>query len=589
MYLHVLATDFDGTLTEDGKVAEETWNALWDAKSKGLTIILVTGRRLEALTALGPFDELCKAIVAENGAVVYLPDSEIILYPFGHLPAELLTPLQKMDIPLELGSVIAATWVPHDIAVMDLLSKTRSPATIEYNKGAVMLLPPGATKGTGLLVALQELGYSSHNVVACGDGENDRSFFEQAEVSVAVANATPELKKVADVVLTETNGKGVRSLIKDLIDEKIPISGRNTSHLLTIGKSPEGAPFRVNPLIFTQENLAIVGSSGSGKSWMAGLIAEKLLEREHQIIIVDPEGDYSGIRAFPKALLLGGSTVLPPPVEQVITLIEYTHLSLIIDLSLNTLEEKTNYLTALLQSITSLRLLRGKPHWLLIDEAHYFCFAEEQDLTRLILKEMQNGGVGIVSYRPSLLAPSILDAIDNWMITHLKDPEELELLCELVDLPCNHPTLKMALSLSTDKAIVYLKETVHNQMQSPQIVEYQTSQRGTPHVRHLRKYLRAPLPVRKRFYFNISGLYSGPRSAASLWEFLEALSQVPLQSLQYHLEQEHFENWLIDVLHETELARQMRKMSRRGLSGELLRKELIDATRKRYEELESLI
>ena len=52
-----------------------------------------------------------------------------------------------------------------------------------------MVLPLGATKGTGLAYALHELGYSPHNVAACGDAENDRSLFEVAEYAAAVANA----------------------------------------------------------------------------------------------------------------------------------------------------------------------------------------------------------------------------------------------------------------------------------------------------------------------------------------------------------------------------------------------------------------
>lgn len=588
MYLHVLALDVDGTVAENNHVADETWAALREAKEAGISIILVTGRQLEALKTLGPFEELCEAIVAENGGVVCFPESGIILRPFGYLAAPFLAQLQQAQIPLEVGEVIAATWVPHDTAVFDIISRSRYPATIEYNKGAVMILPPGATKGTGLLIALQELGYSPHNTVACGDGENDHSFFEQVEVSVAVANATPALKEQASIVLEKANGAGVRSLIKDLLKDKITVSGCRKDHELSIGRTSAGASLCINPLVLTKGNLMIAGSSGSGKSWLAGLLIERLLEREYQLCVIDSEGDYGSLQAFPQTLILGGSEAYPPPVAHVITLMEYTRLSLIIDLSLYSLEEKTTYLTSLLVGLKSLRSQRGKPHWLVIDEAHYFCSTSESPLTHLIVDEMQAGGIGVISYRPSLLAPAVIAAIDHWILTQVNDNEELAFLSQEMKINSTHPAALQIPDLTPGKAFVRFNP-LDTQDVSPVIVEYKSHQRTTTHIRHLHKYLRAPLPANKQFYFKIDEAYQGPRTAASLWGFLEALPQLPLASLQYHLHHKHFEQWLTKVLYDKELARQLRKIDRREIEGEWLRKELISVTQKRYDELEKLI
>ena len=93
---------------------------------------------------------------------------------------------------------IAATRIPHDETILKVLQDLNVGATIEYNNGAVMLLPPGATKGTGLAYGLRELGFSPHNLVACGDAENDQSLLELAEMSVAVPGALPKIKALAD-------------------------------------------------------------------------------------------------------------------------------------------------------------------------------------------------------------------------------------------------------------------------------------------------------------------------------------------------------------------------------------------------------
>ena len=82
-----------------------------------------------------------------------------------------------------------------------------------FNKGAVMVLPAGVNKASGLAaVALEELGLSAHNAVAIGDAENDHALLEMVECSAAVANAVPKLKAKADIVTRGERGAGVEEL-----------------------------------------------------------------------------------------------------------------------------------------------------------------------------------------------------------------------------------------------------------------------------------------------------------------------------------------------------------------------------------------
>jgi len=46
MYFVALATDYDGTIAEDGVVAEATLEALRELKQSGRKLLLVTGRQL---------------------------------------------------------------------------------------------------------------------------------------------------------------------------------------------------------------------------------------------------------------------------------------------------------------------------------------------------------------------------------------------------------------------------------------------------------------------------------------------------------------------------------------------------------------
>jgi hydroxymethylpyrimidine pyrophosphatase-like HAD family hydrolase len=89
---------------------------------------------------------------------------------------------------------------------------------VTFNKAAVMVLPAGLSKATGLAEALRELGLSAHNVVGIGDAENDHAFLRLCECRIAVANALPMLKDAADLVTQHDYGAGVRELIDRLID-----------------------------------------------------------------------------------------------------------------------------------------------------------------------------------------------------------------------------------------------------------------------------------------------------------------------------------------------------------------------------------
>ena len=80
-----------------------------------------------------------------------------------------------------------------------------------------MVVPSGVNKASGLTAALREISLSPRNVVAIGDAENDHALLNQCEYAVAVANAVPMLKEIADWVTMEEAGGGVAELIDELI------------------------------------------------------------------------------------------------------------------------------------------------------------------------------------------------------------------------------------------------------------------------------------------------------------------------------------------------------------------------------------
>lgn len=593
-HFKVLASDLDGTLMHGGSITPRTWSVLRQIKLAGLVLILATGRQLDYFLDQGPFNEVFESIVAEDGAVVYFPRRDAISLPFGRIPTSVIHRLEQLKIPLERGMSIVATRVPHDLAVLRVLREFSTGVTIEYNRGAVMLLPPGATKATGLAYALRELGFSPRNLVACGDAENDRSMFEMAELAVAVPNALPQIRALADTVITDEElepGTGFDKFVTDLINRRQPTYRQRPERRLVLGYSSDGAPVYLDPLMLVDSRLGIFGASSSGKSWLAGMVTEELFKKGYQFCVVDPEGDYRGVASSTHSLSVNVTDSHIPPISELMNFIEWHDANIVVDMSEYDPNKRPTFLEELLYSLRGLRQRRGRPHWLLIDEIQSFCPAEGGELTDLLLASMQEGqGVGVVSYRPTLVAPQLLQTLDHWLLTRLGMPEELDMLLPyLTKFSENHELIHQLPILPTGQAFLCSQayRPITTNLIGP--IRFQPGPRSFPHSRHLHKYLRAALPPQKRFYFCDSNGNPNGRIAANLWEFNEMVKIQSPGTLEYHLKRGDFQKWLIEVLRDEELAHRIQKLEVHGLCGEELKQIMIDIVHNRYEELDNLL
>jgi HAD superfamily hydrolase (TIGR01484 family) len=213
-----LATDYDGTLAHDGRVDERTLEALSRLRDSGRRLILVTGRELNELLEVFPPADLFERVVAENGALLYRPSSREEKLLGERVPPALIESMRKRGVePISMGRVIAATREPHHNAVLAAIGELGLKLEVILNKGAVMVLPSGVNKATGLAAALGELGLSPHDTVGIGDAENDDAFLSLCAFSAAVANALPMIKGKVDLVTSGDHGRGVVELIDRLL------------------------------------------------------------------------------------------------------------------------------------------------------------------------------------------------------------------------------------------------------------------------------------------------------------------------------------------------------------------------------------
>src|SRR5262249_31946855 len=151
-----------------------------------------------------------------------------------------------------------ATWEPHETEVLETIRDLGLELQVIFNKGAVMVLPAGVNKATGLAFALDKLGLSAHNAVGIGDAENDHALLRSCEFSAAVSNALETLKETADVVTKGDHGAGVVELIEMLVkDDLASCDERLTRHHVLVGTAEDDTEIELPPY---GQNVLLIGT-----------------------------------------------------------------------------------------------------------------------------------------------------------------------------------------------------------------------------------------------------------------------------------------------------------------------------------------
>lgn len=210
----VLATDYDGTLADRGVVAPATWAAIGRWRATGRRVVLVTGRAMDDLAATCDRLDLFDRVVAENGAWLTGPGGRGGRALAERPPDSFVAALRAAGVaPVAVGRVVVATWQPHEEAIRALIRASGLPLRVIANKRALMILPAGVDKASGLRAALADLGVDPGAAAGIGDAENDEALLDACGLAIAVANALPALRARADVVTRAGRGAGVAEWI----------------------------------------------------------------------------------------------------------------------------------------------------------------------------------------------------------------------------------------------------------------------------------------------------------------------------------------------------------------------------------------
>lgn len=573
MRFSVVAVDYDGTVANDGVLHPDVRAALDELRERGIVAILVTGRILGDLQRVAGDLRFVDAVVAENGAVLHFPGrrhSRVL----GRPPAgDFLAALQSRGIAFDVGDCVVEATASVASSVVALIREMEVPLALAFNRSRLMILPEGVSKATGPREALAALRRSAHNTVGIGDAENDYSLLEFCEVGLAVEWGSPRLKAVADAIIEGSGPAAVADCMRRLAAQNRLSPDLTARRRLLLGHSLDNRPVTLAVL---GRNLLIAGRAGSGKSWVAGLLAEQLILQRYCVCVIDPEGDYRSLELLPGVLLLGGES-RPPRQGDVLDALRHPDVSVVVELAGVPHAVKIEYLHSLLPALAELRRRTGLPHRIVLDEAHYFL--DRPDVQTLL--DLELAGYALVTYRVSQLRADVLATIETVVFTHENDAGELRAVCERFCVHLDAASWGATLGdLGTGEAAIVSRHADAWE----QVARVRLAPRITAHVRHRTKYFDVAVAEGRSFVFTDNG--RAAYHARSLREFVDALTRTCAESAQAHVRRGDFSRWVREVVGDDVLASSIETVEAQYRPDEIadVTEQIARAIRARYDQ-----
>jgi hypothetical protein len=409
-----------------------------------------------------------------------------------------------------------------------------------FNQDAVMVLPSGVNKATGLVAALKDLGLSPHNVVAIGDAENDHALLSACECAAAVGDAVPALRDRADWVARGGAGAAVIELIERLLaDDLATVGERLTRHDITIGTGPDRAEVKLPPY---GKRVLVTGTSGSGKSVLTAALLERLADAKYQYAVIDPEGDFANL---PTAVVLGSSepNALMDESAHVVT----SGRNAVINLAGIRPDDRATVFNGLLSRLLDLRTRTGWPHWLVIGKANQLM------PSAWVPPGLRLDNVILVTVHPASLSRRMLESIDLVLARGALPERALAEFCEARRMGV--PPMP-AIELSSGEALAFWVNSGR-----PPVKLAATTSRADRRAQK-RKYAEGRLPDEKAFVFR------GPEGklnlrAYNLVTFLELAGGVDDATWLHHLRGGEYSMWFRDVIRDEVLAHEVAEVEAR--------------------------
>ena len=258
--IELVVFDLDGTLLDDeGNLSEETKTLVKELSGLGVKFSIATGRLLSAVTEIADMLEikiplitldgtliqrypgeksifeayipskyvlralkladkyLLKSVLCHDSAIYYTEENAHItqilgksgvkyqqIFSYENYVSETLEVVIVGDYKDSVRYVVKKMSFPYTFGIRSSYYKSHS----QNGTYALEIRKMGCSKGEGLRKLVNHLKIKMNHTAVLGDWYNDRSLFDTDALKIAVANAIPELKKMADIVTKRNNNEG---------------------------------------------------------------------------------------------------------------------------------------------------------------------------------------------------------------------------------------------------------------------------------------------------------------------------------------------------------------------------------------------
>ena len=311
----------------------------------------------------------------------------------------------------------------------------------------------------------------------------------------------------------------------------------------------------------------MAGPSVSGKSTLTAGLLERLGEAGYQFVVIDPEGDYSTLEG---AVVLGDPK-RAPLAEEVLGLLETPGKSVVVNLLGVALEHRPSAFAGLLPRLQELRTRTGRPHWIVVDEAHHLMPANWTPAPQALPRRA--GGMLYITVHPDSLAPAVVESVDLLLAVGAAPQKTVEAFCKAAG---REPPPPAPAELAAGEALAWRPGA-----DAPPARVRTEPPRGE-RVRHSRKYAEGSVGPERSFTFR------GPDGklnlkAQNLVVFLQMADGVDDATWKHHLRRHDYSRWFRDGIRDAELAAEAERIeSQAGATAKVSRAAIREAVEKRY-------
>jgi hypothetical protein len=218
------AVDIDGTITENGggRIHLDSLEALRRLTDMGHNVIYVTGRSSVEAFLLAVYGGTTKIAVGENGGCITFDSDEHTL--LGNLEEcnnafqvieNNIDNVKKKHVFPRMTEVVLERTFDLDLA-RKIISENNIDVELSDSQYAYHINSSGIDKGSGFSKIMNKLSILRDDVIAIGDSATDVPLFRVAKTSVALGNASEQVKSEATMIVSANAGDGVLEALDKL-------------------------------------------------------------------------------------------------------------------------------------------------------------------------------------------------------------------------------------------------------------------------------------------------------------------------------------------------------------------------------------